>query len=151
MATRTLSTGGISIDTSDFRRFARALRKAEPVLAKSMRTKLRAAGQLVADQAKTNVSEFSSSIPPTIKVRTSGTTVSVVAKGTLAGLFELGNKGSSGGGTFRHPVFGQDVFVTQPMHPYLVRALGEKQDEAVNLIRETLDETIAAVIADSEV
>jgi hypothetical protein len=152
VSTTTLKSGSISVDTRDFKSFARALRKAEPLLAKSMRTKLRAAGQLVADEAKSNVDQYSSTIAGTIKVRTSGTTVSVVAKGVLAGLFEMGNKGSSGGGTFRHPVFGnQDVWVNQKMHPFLSKALADKEEAAVALILDALEEAMEAICADTEV
>jgi hypothetical protein len=113
-----------------------------------MRTKLREAGALVAEEAKSNVGHYSSSIPPTIKVRTSGTTVSVVAKGVLASLFEFGNKGSgSSGGSFRHPLFGNwDYPQEQPMHPFLSKAMKDKGEEAVSLILEALDEAIREAV-----
>jgi hypothetical protein len=151
MATTTLSSGGLSVDTRDFQKFAKALRKAQPLLATKMRVKLREAGQLVADKAKENVAPFSTSIPPRIKVRTSGVTVSVIATGDLAGLFELGNKGGSASGEFRHPLFGNmNVWYAQPMHPFLGKALEEKSEEAVELILEALTEAMEFVVVDTE-
>jgi hypothetical protein len=132
------------VNTDDLKLFARALRRSAPLIAKSMRSKLRDAGALVAVEAKTNVAEFSSSIPPTVKPSISGVNVSVVAKGVLAGLFEYGNKGSSGGGTFRHPYWGvwPENPKPQAMHPFLNKALASKADEASELIGTALDEAI---------
>lgn len=143
-------TGHGGLDTTDFKSFSRALRRAQPVLAKGLRVQLRAAGELVAEEARGQVSGASKSIPPTIKVRTSGVTVSVIAGGNgkpLAGLFELGNASGGGGGTFRHPVYGnQDVWVNQPMHPFLGKALDAKKDEAMVLVVNALDDAIREAI-----
>lgn len=158
MATTTLKSGGISLDTTDFRQFAKALRRAEPQLNKRLRKQLRAAGDLVAAEARSRVSPYSKSIPPTIAVRATGTTVSVIAgKGVpLAGLFELGSKRSAFG-VFRAPNYppagtsGSDAYVrgghTQPMHPFLGPALAAKANEAETLIINALDETIAEIVA----
>lgn len=163
-STVTVRTGGSGIDTSDFKAVVKALRKAEPVLNREVRRELRSAGEIVAVEAKAIASQWSKSIPPTIKVRTSGASVAIEAGGVvnaaalaremfdsgygssssdkhsrdldrrangavIAALFELGNTGDArssvarGGGTFRHPVFGnRDNWVEQPMHPYLAPA-----------------------------
>lgn len=154
MAAKTVSlkTGGIGLDTTDFAKFAKALRKAEPVLAKGLQTSLRAAGMIVAEAAKSNAAEFSESIPPSIKVRVSGATVSVVAGGNgipIAGLYEIGNEGMSSGATFfYHPVFGRKPSVKQTMHPYLLPAVTSSADAAQAAAVEALDEAIAIAIAD---
>ena len=64
MSTVTL-TGHGGLDVTDFRGFGRALRRAEPKLARGLRTRLRAGGELVAAQARANISPYSQSIPPT--------------------------------------------------------------------------------------
>jgi hypothetical protein len=142
MAATTIGSS-FTIDTHDYKDFARNLRRTEPLIAKSMRTKLRAAGAVVATEAKSIVGQSSSSIPPTVKVRTSGVSVSVIATGVLAGLFELGNKGSGGGGTFRHPVYGNMMaWASQPMHPFLSKALESKIEAVTEMVGVALDEAI---------
>lgn len=151
MANQTVLTGGTGIDVRDFHDVARALRRAAPESSRQLRRKLRDAGELVAVEARAIAEKHSKKIPPTIKVRTLGATVEIVAGGEgidIAGLFELGNTGgarralASSGGSFRHPVFGnRDVWVTQPMHPYLTPA-------AVANARR-LEETVVAALDDA--
>lgn len=153
----TINTGGIGLDLRDFSRFAKALRKAEPALAKGLAVRLRAAGEIVAAEARSNAAAISKSIPPSIKVRVSGATVSVVAGGNgvpLAGLLELGNAGRTSStatneSRFRHPVFGHSkVWVNQPMHPYLLPALRNKSEVAQQAAVDALDEAIAIIVTD---
>lgn len=75
--------GAGGIDTREFKAVAKALRKAQPAMYRQMAKNLRAAGQLVATDAKVIVGEHSSSIPPTIKVKQRGTAVSVEAGGVV--------------------------------------------------------------------
>lgn len=125
MADRVDLHAGIGIDATALRKLAKDLRAAAPELSTELRIQLRAAGEVVAADARTRAEAASKTIPPSIKVRVSGLTVSVVAGGNgvpLAGLMELGNKGGrSGATTFKHPVFGTWVTSTPPqnMHPYL--------------------------------
>jgi hypothetical protein len=154
--TVTVRTGGIGIDTSDFRAVARALRTAQPKLALDLRRQLRAAGQIVADDAKQEIAKVSSRIPPTIKVRTSATTVSVVAGGEgvpIGGLFELGNHGgrksaaASRSGRFRHPVYGnRQKWVNQPMHPFLAPAAQRKALELDAAVTRALDAATRTIV-----
>lgn len=133
MATKTVTvlTGGSGIDTTEFKDAVKALRKAEPILQRELRRELRAAGMIVAVEARAIASKSSKTIPPTIKVRTAGATVAIIAGGAdapVAALFELGNTGdrrsseAAGSGTFRHPVFGRDAWVEQDMHRFLAPA-----------------------------
>ena len=152
MANRTVTvrTGGIGVDTRDFRNVANALRRAAPQTYKALRSDLREAGMIVAEEAKSIAGEFSEKIPPTVKVRVASTTVSVVAGGKnapTAGLFELGNTGSSKSaaasrrGQFRHPVFGnKEVWVDQDMHPFLTPAAERTAPRFTAKLVETLDE-----------
>ncbi len=156
MAARIVNSGGIGIDTSDFRTVATALRKAGGQVPKSLRKSLRAAGEIVAVEAKAISSEHSTKIPGSIKVRVTSTTVSIVAGGPgvpTGGLFEEGNAGSSSGGTFRHPVFAPKgshgdhtvPWVDQPMHQYLLPAAQHKEEELLVAITAALDEAVATI------
>src|SRR5580693_3531007 len=80
--------GAGGIDTREFKAVAKALRKAQPAMYKELAKNLRAAGKLVANDAKSIAGDHSASIPPTIKVRQRGTAVSVEAGG-VAGAAKL--------------------------------------------------------------
>lgn len=160
---RSITVGGAGgIDASDFRAVARALRRASPALARDLRHNLRKAGDVVAQEARQIAGQHSTSIPPTIRVRTSGASVSVVAgggsKGTepaaIAGLFELGNTRGRGraqvadpSGKFRHPVYGhRNRWADQSMHPFLAPA-GERKRPAVEaLVEKALDEAVRTIV-----
>lgn len=77
--------GGVAVDVRDFKKLALALRKANRDLYLDTKRELRAVGQIVADEAKTIVSPYSSTIPPGIKVRTRGFSVSVEAGAASGG------------------------------------------------------------------
>jgi hypothetical protein len=76
-------TGGTGIDTREFRAVAQALKKAQPLLRRELVANLRVAGELVAKDARSIISEHSTSIPPTIKTRVRGVGVSVEAGGIV--------------------------------------------------------------------
>jgi hypothetical protein len=157
MANRTIieRSGGFGIDTSDFKNVAKALRQAKGQTQKNFRRGLRAAGEIVAVEARAVASENSTKIPPSIKVRVTGATVSVIAGGQgvpTGGLFELGNAGggksavASRGGTFRAPLFGNKNFwYSHAMHPFLKPAAANKEAEVERAIVGTLDEAIKTI------
>jgi len=152
MASRTLHTG-MAVDTSELKNLAKYLRQSQRKANKDFRRGLRAAGELIAVEARARASEHSTTIPATIKTRVAGATVSVQAGSNtvpIAALFEEGNTGGKSGkksGTFRHPVFGRndDPWVSQPMHPYLVEAGAAKNREALELLGLTIDEALRSV------
>lgn len=139
---------GFGVDARDFKLFARALRVAQRDLYRDVHAELREIGQLVADEAKSIVSAHSQSVPPTIRVRVSYATVSVIAGGPSApvgALYEVGNKGKRGGregqsGMFRHPVFGdRGNWVEQERYPFLAPALRKKLPVVQERAASTLD------------
>lgn len=161
MATRTVtvrSREGLGIDTRELHDFVRGLKKANPVLRRSLRRRLRGAGEIVAAEARAIASRDSKSVPPTIKVRTAGASVMVVAGGEgvpLARLLELGNTGgaksasATRSGRFRHPVYGQrNVWVSQDMHPFLMPAaaanIGRVEAEALAAVDEAIQALVRA-------
>lgn len=112
-------------------------------LRKKLRPQLRAAGRLVADDAKLRAS-WSTRIPRAIGVRTSFTKtrpgVSVVVnrkKAPHGRPFEHGGEP----GKFRHPVYGnRRVWVSQTARPFLAPAMRAKADAAGRRITEAVDE-----------
>lgn len=151
MAGNTLTIAGAGgIDTRDFRRFAKALLIASPLIYATLRINMRGVGDIVAEEARGLVRDYSTTVPDSIKVRVSGATVSVVAGGNgvpMGGLLELGNAKSGSTSSFSHPVFGNpQAWVSQPMHPYLARALANKMDAAEVAAVEALDLAIEEVI-----
>lgn len=146
---------GIGMDTTAFRKVAKALRSSAPELAKELRVGLRVAGEIVASDARSRAEEASKTIPPSIKVRVSGFTVAVVAGGDgvpLAGLMELGNKGAKNATTFKHPVFGKWRTSTPPqdMHPYLTPAAQAHDTEFEAAAIGVIDTVVGKFITGSE-
>jgi hypothetical protein len=148
MASVNISGGG-GLDTRDFARFAKALRRNAPLIATDLRRDLRGAGEIVAAKARQNA-EWSTRIPGTIKVRTSRATVSVIAGGAKApDAAPYEHKGR--GGNFSHPVFGnQQVWVSEPARPFLKPALEAGRPAAEKAAVDALDRAVARVIAETE-
>jgi len=155
----TITSGSAGIDLRDFHSMVKGLRKAKPELNKELRKGLRAAGVLIAEEAKTIAGQHSNSIPPTIRVRTAGATVAILA-GTadvpLAVLYEIGNTGKgrvqapSHKSTFRHPVFGnREVWVEQDRHPFLEPAAVLHAAEAERMVVKALDRAMHSIVFDA--
>lgn len=156
-------TSTFGVDTRELKEFISDLKRAEPAAARGIRTVVKGAAEIVAVEARSQVSQHSQSIPPTIKARTylsgrKGSTATVTAgRGVpLAALYELGNKGKpSNAPTFRHPVFERgasgrleqtDDWVDQPRYPFLKPAAEKKAPEVEAALEATAD-TIAGIIA----
>lgn len=125
---------GVGIDARDLLRTAKALKSLDDrAFIRQLRRDLRTAAGPVLARAKANAGQVSAAVARSIVIETAFTTkrtgVFVVAKRSrmpaghesLPGLLERGQGGR--GGSFRHPVFGRDVYVTQPTHPFLAPAL----------------------------
>jgi len=135
--TRTYGTQ-MTVDTTGLRKFARSLRYVSPEAARVLRSTMKDAGKLVADDATKRAEAFSKSIPPTIKVRTSGINVTVQAGG-ISPLAMLNEKRDG----WRHPVFGnRSVWVDQPSHHFLAPALQAKRSEVAELLSHELSAMI---------
>lgn len=157
MAARIVNTGGIGIDTSDFRTVATALRRAGGQVPKTLRKNLRAAGEIVAVEARAIASGYSKTVPGSVKVRVTSTTVSVVAGEAgvpMGGLLEEGNvSGNHSGPTFRRPVYAPKgshgdhsvPWVDQSMHPFLLPAAEHKEAELEVAVTASLDEAVATI------
>lgn len=85
-------------------------------------------GEEIKAAATTEAGKHSKSIPPTIKGEMVPGAYRIRAGGgdvALAVLYELGNRGAGGrrSDSFKHKVFGQDVWVEQKRYPFLRPAL----------------------------
>ena len=139
------SGSSMSVDTSGFKKLASALRRTDAQAASDLRKGLKsAADTIVVPEAKARAAAFSKSIPPTIKSRTSGVTVTIQAggNGPLAMLEE--NQGNPG--SWRHPVFGSDTWVSQTAHPYLHPAVEAKAVEMGDAVAAVIDVGIASLL-----
>jgi hypothetical protein len=143
---------GIGIDMTAFGKFAKGLKKYAPDIQKHLQLRLRALGQNVADEYRSDISSYSTTVPDSIKVRVSGLTVSVVAGGPgvpMAGLLELGNAQARSGQTFSHPVFGSTAsWVNQPMHPALGPAVQKKYALVEAAMADAIDIAFTELIAE---
>jgi hypothetical protein len=134
----------VTIDTSSFAKFARDLKRAEPRLAKSLRTNMKAAGEIVAEDARQRAG-FSSRIPQNIKVGVAGSRIRVYVsakKAPEARPLEHGGRE----GSFRHPVFGnRENWVPQPARPFLRPALRAKSALVVIAAKKAVDDALREV------
>jgi hypothetical protein len=106
--------GHFTVDTSDFTKFAKALKTANPVLQVELRRNLRSAGETVAAAIRRRAS-FSQRIPGSVKVQTRLASVAVTAGGKAApDAAPIENKGK---GHVRHPVFGNRAVWTDKNSP----------------------------------
>jgi hypothetical protein len=133
--------------------FRRALAKASKMAAKDLRDEMRAAGEIVAVEARSNASQHSTTIPPTIITQVRSLTVSVVAgkEVPLAALYEVGNAQGGTPGSFRHPVFGVWQADTPPQigYPFLKPAVDSKMPEVEAGVMKVAD-GIAEVLAHAD-
>lgn len=152
MSTTSYSSTSITVNTRELKDFAKVISHEIPEVGRRLRRQLRAAGEIVASDAREKAAAAMSA-PPRIAVRVSGLrSVSVVARGpVITRLLEEGNKASSSMSSFHHPVYGNNVWVNQPMHPYLRPALWERGEEAVEAIAAAIDETVAAIALEHDV
>ena len=134
--------GNLSIDATELKQFAKVIRAASPKAATHMRQKLREVGEMIAEDARTKAS-WSTRIPQSIKVRTAGVKVSIVAgdaNAPHARPYEVGSKRNRQ--EVRHPVFGnRQVWASNPTRPFLLPALRAREAEVQAAILKVIDET----------
>ncbi len=132
----------VTVDTTSLEKFARNLKADAPKISRVLNTELKAAGELVAVEARLKAGWFSSRIPQTIRVTASGAKVTVKAGGAKAphaAPFE--NKGERG--SFRHPVFGnREVWVSQKAQPFLGPSLAENAEKIAVMVGNALDRAL---------
>lgn len=125
----------------------KAIRKWDKEVRNELRRELRASGEMIAAGARLLANAHSSTISPTIKVRTriQSRKAEVEIKAgapdvPIAGLFELGNKDGRSRGKFRHPVFGdRENWVDQKMHPYLGPEVKAKEAAVTERVGRAVD------------
>lgn len=127
---------------------ARDMRDLPPEARKAARPKLREAGQIIQKKAQANAS-WSSRIPTSVKVVTSFRQnregVTVRAGGSNAPHARPFEGLTTRGDSFRHPVHGNDWWVTQAARPFLMPAVDSSVGEVDTKVRSVLDEAAAAI------
>lgn len=146
--TRTSRSGSlVTIDLSGLRGLATALRKAQPELVKTFRAALRQGGELVANDVRESTARWSTRIPQTVRTRTSGIRVSVIAGGARAphaAAYE--HRGEPG--DVRHPVFGnRQVWTSKntPARPSLRPSAERRAPEVADTVLDGVDEVLHQV------
>lgn len=126
-----------------FAEIARDMRNLPEEARKAVRPALRKAGQMVAREAAVN-SSWSGRIPGSIRVVTSFRQnregVTVVAGNANAPHARPYEGIASRAATFRHPVFGHDVWVAQATRPFLIPAAESTEGSTTAFIFESMDE-----------
>lgn len=129
----------VLFDVRELRALSTALGRFDAELQKEFLLGLKRAGDVVATQAKINVSSASTRIPGTVKVKRTGLVVKVSAGGARAphaAPFE--HKGLPG--SFRHPLFGnREHWYDQPAAPFLSPALTTRMADVTQAILATVD------------
>lgn len=135
---------GISADVSQLKSFAARTRKAQPTIYKKLRSEIKDAGEIVRVAAVAKAS-YSKKIPPGIKSRATGNSVTVTAKGpAIVTLME----GSGDGGSWRHPLFGnRKDWYSEARRPYLHPALRENEDRVRVKIGQAMHDAAVEVVS----
>lgn len=127
---------------------ARDMRALPAETRKAVRPQLRKAGEIVQKDAQARAS-WSGRIPSTIKVVTSFRTnregVTVRAGGSSAPHARPYEGLSSRGDTFRHPVYGNDVWVAQATRPFLIPAAEANAAAVTASVRAALDDAASSL------
>jgi hypothetical protein len=145
-------TGGneiIVVDSKPLKAMARDLRELDKASYDEFRGAMKASGTLVKEEAARRAGEFSTRIPPSLKVRVTGlgTTVKVVGTSPNAAPIENGGRGM-----VRHPTFVKEADLPGPAgswtsknsHPaYLAPALDAKSDEIEVLVDAAIERALA--------
>ena len=144
-ARTSVSTGSIYVDTAELKALARDLARAHPVLSKELKLQVRAAGDLVKEEAKRRTG-YSKRIPRSLRtsVTAFGTTEKVVAGGAKAAdAAPIENRGK---GFPRHPLFGTRThWYTTNRPAFLAPALEDKAEEVAELIAQATDRAFDAL------
>ena len=126
---------------------ARDLRALPEEARRAVRPALREAGKVVAREAMVNAS-WSSRIPGTIRVSTSfrlnreGVEVRA-GGGNAPHARPYENLGEPG--TFRHPVYGNNWWVSQAARPFLFPAARSSEGTVTSMMAETMDDVAASL------
>lgn len=141
----------VRVDSSELRALAKELRRARPEVYRAAQAAMLAAGEHMAESAKSRAS-WSSRIPGTIKVRADGLFgIKLVAGGgknsTAPHAKPFEHAGQSG--DFRHPVFadaskGRDAWTwtQQEARPFLHPAVMESLQQTAEAVADLMTEAI---------
>lgn len=108
----------VTIDMSSFKKFAVEMRAAEAVVLAELNKQMAATAATAASRTRSKAS-FSTRIPGSVRVAPRGVATYAVRAGGPAApdAAPLNNRGMPG--MFDHPVFGQNVIVSQLARPFM--------------------------------
>lgn len=131
----------MAVEYGSVRMLARQFGAVPQELRSELRPRLRAAGEMVRSQIKSNAG-FSSRIPGAVRMttafgsKTGGVRIWVDSK-KAPHARPLENLGAAG--SFRHPVFGNtDVWVSQPAHPFFFPAVKSSGGKVRSLVEDAV-------------
>jgi hypothetical protein len=133
---------GLHVEAPDLLALKKALAGVDKTLVAELRRALKQAAEPVRRQVQANAAIFSRRIPRAVTIGTAfsakrtGIFIRVNAKRAPHGR-PLENDGN--GGTFRHPVFGHDRWVTQAARPFFYRGAEEHFDDVEKTVIEVMD------------
>lgn len=135
----------IRVDSGQVASFATQLRDAPNILRPQLRKAVDKGTNLIVTDARRNAA-WSKRIPGAIRsktrfgARTAGAFINV-SSATAPHARPFEGIQQRGDGTFRHPVFGRDVWVSEPTRPFLLPAVRGRRDEALRLIQDGINDT----------
>lgn len=138
------------IDVRQLRDLGLRARLVDPAIEKDLIAGALAGDEIVAARVRKNAKAFpgknrTTRIADSVQVRHRGTRVKIQAGG--AGAPEAAPIENHGkGGTFRHPVFGHDVWVSQPAHDFMLNSSEESAVEVEAFIGELVDVTLSRLL-----
>lgn len=125
-----------SIDTRDLDKLQAAFKAAPRSVRREYRNELKAAGRIVADDARKRIAPYSPPTAESMKVGTRGVNKVVVSAGKgrrIATLLEVGDRRHRN--PWRHPLFGdRKHWYDQETHPYLAPAWKAKKRKTAKLL-----------------
>ena len=117
--TTTGSTMQAVINPADLAVLYRVARQAEGEIQTELRRSIKKAAQPVVDGIRSEAASFSTRIPGTVKTKVSFARKSASVTVTVGARHAAPINNNDNAGTFRHPVFGTDIWVEQSAHPFL--------------------------------
>ena len=146
----------IEIDSHEFHDVMLATREFDKVLYRELRKAMREAGEPILKDIKVGIALIPSKSDGTVRRGLiAGTKVTLVMGGKNPGIRiktsgkALGNKAvlaaAFNKNKFRHKVFGRDVWVDQPGHPYFGKVILDHKDEVLEKVRVALDDAAKEV------
>lgn len=137
----------IAIDATRILSFAVQLRDVPKEIQKDLRRNILDAADVIVQRARSNAS-WSSRIPNAISARVrfgTGSAVRIVVDSRQAPHARPYEGIGQRGETFRHPLFGKDIWVEQQRRPFLVPAIRQHEDDVVKGVQDAINSAFSSL------